>query len=296
MIQVRQLPRLIFILIPFHIFSQNVTVIHYTDTLKLTSSIFIKEIKIKRPIFKTVNVFDLAEDSTRINGGDCFQPTFFSDYHKRESNYPFSKYNLIGNVYKLKGDDITIVNNYAARIDSLYKSRNFFQQIFEIDPVLKENGSKRITSERKEFFRAIPKDSVKKTIFEVGAGYGLDYILNGNINGFLDLKLLDFKSAKLSLHCKAGGILGFGIWGYFYPAIKYQQAVGKRWITASLGKEFQAMYRPEKKNEIIDYRIDLGYKFYKTPTSTVEIYLPIRLDKDTPAYFTGFSINLGKLL
>ena len=142
---------------------------------------------------------------------------------------------------------------------------------------------------------SIPRDSTTAKYIEVGIAGGMDIILAMNLHVNTELYLLNTSFVKISLSNKAGVMLvpmGEYYITYDSPGIKFSVPIKNVWLTATFGKEYLRYHVNDEnysgiKKDVIDKRIDLGLKFYKTKEISLEFYYPLRLDDDVIPWWTG---------
>lgn len=142
---------------------------------------------------------------------------------------------------------------------------------------------------------SIPRDSTTAKYIEVGIAGGMDIILAMNLHVNTELYLLNTSFVKISLSNKAGVMLvpmGEYYITYDSPGIKFSAPIKNVWLTATFGKEYLRYHVNDEnysgiKKDVIDKRIDLGLKFYKTKELSLEFYYPLRLDDDVIPWWTG---------
>jgi len=292
-----------------NLFSQTeipeVLVINYIDSIDLSESTLIKEIRIKRKIFNKPyeKLVEHLIDSTKTYGGNCLKINYFDDGDTihMEKNWKWPIY-LKASIHDLDASKRDRVFQELQRIenelDSIYENRTEWQKFFNVDPIKKAKEKKLRKEEAEEFFKSIETDSIKKGIFEIGGLGGMDYLICMNINLTAGLYVFNGKSNKLSINYKTGFLMCIGGNAYYqYPALKYHRRISNHWITASLGREFDIIYsRSGQEKHKVDYRVDVGLKMYKQKNLAMEIYFPlrinnVRIDSKIPIYFTGPSMN-----
>ena len=144
-------------------------------------------------------------------------------------------------------------------------------------------------------WRSIPRDSTTGKYLEVGVSGGMDIILAFNLHVNTELYLLNTSYAKISLSNKAGIMLvpmGEYYITYDSPGIKLAVPIKNIWLTATFGKEYIRYHVNDEnysgiKTDVIDKRIDIGLKFYKTKRTSIEFYYPLRLDDEVIPWWTG---------
>jgi len=149
---------------------------------------------------------------------------------------------------------------------------------------------------------SIPRDSTTGKYLELGGSAGVDIILALNLHLNAELYLWNSSWFKISLSNKAGIMavpMGEYSITYTSPGIKIAFPIKNVWLTGTFGKEYLRYHIEDefysgRKTDIIDKRIDIGLKFYKSKTKSIEVYYPLRLDDDIIPWWTGgivFSMN-----
>jgi len=299
---------LIFLFTTLNLFGQEkdkkVHIINFENDVELYNSELIKEIRIKKKFRKKTyqRLIDQVVDSTKIYGGDCIKITYYddSDNVQMESKFKWPNH-LVAEIYNLnpqyKNTIISEINRIKAERDSIFENRTAWQKLWNIDPIKRAKEKKENKASFKEFFQSLPNDSIKSGFFEIGGMGGVDYLfLMANLNVSAELYIIPGKSNKISLSNRSGGLAGIAptVIVYTYPSLKYHHRISNLWATISFGRAYTAYYdgiEEEWQNREIDYRVDIGLRVYKKRQMSFEIYFPIRIDNEIPAYFTGPNIN-----
>jgi len=142
---------------------------------------------------------------------------------------------------------------------------------------------------------SIPRDSTTGKYLELGVSAGSDILFALNMHFNTELYLLNKPYVKVSLSNKVGfmwvALAEYAI-TYDAPGIKLAVPIKNVWLTATYGKEFLRYHVPQEglsvpKKDVIDKRLDIGLKFYKSKTKSIEVYYPLRLDDDVIPWWTG---------
>lgn len=229
-----------------------------------------------------------------------------------------------GNVLKIVKctDSSTNSGSLAAMDIEIYKvDENTFYDLYKLHEEVKKKHKKRLENlpwimkgtitkyedgwykeNRFKSWYSIPRDSTTGKYLELGVSAGMDIILALNIHVNAELYLLNSSRFKISFSNKAGIMaVPMGEYSITYnsPGIKIGIPIKNVWLTGTFGKEYLRYHVEDefysgRKSDVIDKRIDIGLKFYKSKKRSIEVYYPLRLDDDIISWWTGgivFSMN-----
>lgn len=142
---------------------------------------------------------------------------------------------------------------------------------------------------------SIPRDSTTGKYLEVGFSGGMDILFALNLHANVELNMLNTSLAKISFSNKAGVMsvpIGEYWITYYSPGIKLSVPIKNVWLTATYGKEYLKYHVQREgytgsETDVIDTRIDIGLKFYKSKNTSIEFYYPLRLDREVIPWWTG---------
>ncbi len=144
--------------------------------------------------------------------------------------------------------------------------------------------------------RSIPTDKITKCFVEFGGGVGADYlILWGSFNANLNIYPIQFKHFKMSINNEVGIMLPWARILYYYPSTQIHFPIKDYWFLIGVGREYTEVKNSSDEifNRVVDYRIDLGLKVYASDYFTTTFTVPIRIDDEITAYYTGILIKIN---
>ena len=267
-------------------------IIHYGYDTKLFESKLVSELSINQGIFKKSypKLIDEIIDSCYVYNCDFIKINTYKDDAQYKQPILTTALYQTDEIHRLK---------IFGSIDSLNQQRedkrNFIRRITGTYPKPKNETEEKIPfSER---IRSIEAESIRKSLFEVGGGIGIEYFaLLYNINAAADINLVDRKKFKINISNRTGVIGGIapGVIIYTFPSVKYQHNVSNYWFVLNVGREYGKIlngFYSENENYQLNYRIDLGLRIFRSKNSIIEFYIPIRSGEIFPWYFTGLNLN-----
>ena len=122
---------------------------------------------------------------------------------------------------------------------------------------------------------------------EFGGGVGTDYlILWGTLIANINVYPIQFRHFKISVNNEVGILVPCARILYYYPSAQMHFHIKDRWFLLGMGREYTNVKTDLKQfDRTIDYRIDIGMKFYTSDNSTVTFTIPLRIDDEIPILY-----------
>lgn len=267
------------------------------DSISIHDSLLVKKLKLTHGWrHKSYEDFRLkAVDSTQTQEGNILKIVLFQEAPSNNAGFSMKENKMEIEIYKV---DATTYKELEQKIET----QNLKQSIWLENrswgaKVFGDDKYSAPTPDEDRFFFTQHRDSTSAHRFELGVYAGMDILAALNLHINTEFHLINSRYSKISLSNKAGGMMvaaGYSL-AYTAPGIKLAVPIKNHWLTLTYGKEFIQYYNGSGERDgtsVIDTRIDIGLKMYKNNNTSMEIYYPLRLDKEVIDWWTG-GIVLG---